>query len=150
MQRFFLFLVAAFAFSFPALAQQTEPKAATKADLSVEAKLVLVPAVVRDKHNALVNTLKKEDFALQVDGKAQTVRYFDHESDTPLTLGLLVDTSMSQRTVLDAERSASAVFLEKMLTPERDKAFVVQFAAQVELLQDVTSSRPKLQQALKQ
>jgi VWFA-related protein len=131
-------------------AQQTAPSTAAKADLSVEARLVIVPAVVRDKHNALVSTLKLGDFALQIDGKSQNVRYFDHDSDVPLTLGLLIDTSMSQRTVLDDERTASSAFLEKMLTPNRDKAFIVQFAHTVELLQDVTDSRPKLQQALKE
>jgi VWFA-related protein len=126
----------------------TSPQA--KSDISVQAKLVVVPATVRDKHNALVSTLKQDAFSLTVDGKTQTIRYFDHDSDVPLTLGLLVDTSMSQRTVLDAERTASSAFLDKMLAPNRDKAFIVQFARQVELLQDVTDSRPKLQQALKQ
>jgi VWFA-related protein len=141
---------AVLALGLSASAQQAAtPSARAKSDLSVEAKLVIVPAVVRDKHNALVPTLKQGDFVLQVDGKAQTVRYFDHESDVPLTLGLLVDTSMSQRTVLDAERTASSAFLDKMLAPNRDKAFIVQFARQVELLQDVTDSKPKLQAALK-
>ena len=126
------------------------PSASVKSDLSVEARLVIIPAVVRDKHNALVSTLKQADFALQVDGKPQSVRYFDHDSDVPLTLGLLIDTSMSQRAVLDDERTASTAFLEKMLAPNRDKAFIIQFARTVELLQDVTNSRPKLQQALKE
>jgi VWFA-related protein len=136
-------------YAAPFQAQKPEPPK-TKSDISVEAKLVVVPASVRDKKNALVGSLKKEDFALQVDGKVQTIRYFDHDSDVPLTLGLLVDTSMSQRTVLDDERSASAKFLETMLAPNRDKAFIIQFAHQVELLQDVTDSKPKLQAALKE
>jgi VWFA-related protein len=135
----------------PELHRPQQPDASkTKSDISVEAKLVVVPASVRDKKNALVGSLKKEDFALQVDGKVQTIRYFDHDSDVPLTLGLLVDTSMSQRTVLDDERAASAKFLETMLAPNRDKAFIIQFARQVELLQDVTDSKPKLQAALKE
>ncbi len=121
-----------------------------KSDLSVDAKLVIVPATVRDKKGGLIGGLKKEAFQLQVDGKAQTIRYFDRDSNEPLTLGLLIDTSLSQRTVLDAERTASSAFLDKMLTPDRDKAFVEQFARRVELLQDVTASRPKLQQALKE
>lgn len=132
-----------------ASAQQAAAPSA-KSDLSVEAKLVIVPAVVRDKHNALVATLKQGDFSLQIDGKPQNIRYFDHDSDVQLTLGLLIDTSMSQRTVLDDERKASTSFLENMLVPSRDKAFIVQFARTVELLQDVTDSRPKLQQALKE
>lgn len=130
--------------------QGATPAPRPKSDISVEAKLVLVPAVVRDKHNALVSTLKQPDFALQVDGKPQTIRYFDHDKDVPLTVGLLIDTSMSQRKVLGDERIASSAFLDTMLAPNRDKAFIIQFAHQVELLQDVTDSRPKLQQALKE
>jgi len=135
-------------------AQTTAPASASNT-LSVNANLVVVPTVVRDKHGKLVNDLTKDDFALQVDKKAQVIRYFDHDTDVPLTLGLLVDTSRSQHSVIDEERTASASFLDKMLTPASatrgaDKAFIVQFAGTVELLQDVTDSRPKLQAGLKQ
>ncbi len=116
----------------------------------MEAKLVNLPVVVRDKKGALVQTLTKDDFTLQVDGKPQVIRYFDKDTNQPLILGLLVDTSMSQRTVLDDERTASATFLEQMLTSKQDKAFVLQFARQAELLEDVTDSKPKLQAALKE
>jgi len=133
-----------------ASAQQAAGPEATTSTITVDAKLVVVPAVVRDKKNALLPGLTKENFALQVDGKLQAVRYFDHDADVPLTMGLLIDTSMSQRNVLDDERSASAAFLDKMLAPDRDKAFLVQFARNVALLQDVTASRGKLQEALKQ
>jgi VWFA-related protein len=61
-----------------------------------------------------------------------------------------VDTSLSQRSVIDEERSASATFLDHMLTTPKDKAFVMQFARQAELLGDLTNSRPKLQAALKE
>lgn len=136
-----------------ATAQQDLPTATT-GTITVSAKLVVVPAVVRDKRGALVNTLTKDDFSLKVDGKQQSLRYFDHENDTPLTIGLLVDTSRSQSAVLDNERTASTKFLQSLLQPATanrasDKAFVMQFARDVELLQDVTDSRPKLQEALK-
>src|SRR5262249_7318414 len=80
----------------------------------------------------------------------QNIRYFDIDKDLPLTLGLLVDTSLSQRNAIDDERTASSTFLDQMLTSPQDRAFVIQFARQTELLQDLTSSRPKLQQALKE
>jgi VWFA-related protein len=118
--------------------------------LSVDARLVTLPAVVRDKKGALVTNLTKDDFTLKVDGTPQALRYFDRDSHEPLTLGLLVDTSQSQRDVLDQERTASAAFLQSMLDPTRDKAFVAQFARQTELLQDLTDSRPKLQAALQE
>jgi len=148
--RYLLILAAALLAPWQQASAQQPAPAATKSDLSVDAKLVVVPVTVRDKHGALITTLKKDEFGLQVDGKPQTLRYFDHDTDVPLTVGLLIDTSMSQRAVLDDERTASSAFLEKMLAPKRDKAFVVQFARTVELLQDITDSRPKLQQALKE
>jgi VWFA-related protein len=118
--------------------------------INVDARLVNLPVVVRDKKGALIQNLTKDNFTLQVDGKPQAIRYFDKDTNLPLILGLLVDTSLSQRSVIDDERSASGVFLDQMLTTPKDQAFVIQFASETELLQDLTSSRPKLQAALKE
>jgi VWFA-related protein len=125
--------------------------------LSLTANLVNLPVIVRDKKGAPVQNLTKADFALTVDGHAQVIRYFDRDQNLPLTLGLLVDTSQSQRSVLDEERDASSSFLDGLLTAPAgaaanrppDRAFLIQFAREVELLQDLTSSRPKLQEAIK-
>jgi VWFA-related protein len=81
-------------------------------------------------------------------GRPQTINYFVHESDLPLRLGLLIDTSLSQRRVLDQERTASYSFLDKLLRQDKDSAFVIHFDHEVELLQDFTPSRPQLQAAL--
>src|SRR5258708_7318355 len=78
-------------------AQSAQPQ--QKPDISVDVKLVNVLATVRDKKGAIVGNLTKNDFVLEEDGRPQTIQYFSQESDLPLTLGLLVDTSMSQRTV---------------------------------------------------
>jgi VWFA-related protein len=134
-------------------AQGTSPASEVPAKtptIEVDARLVNLPVVVRDKKNALVQTLAKEDFSLQVDGHPQTIRYFDKDTNLPLTLGLLVDTSRSVANMLDEERTASAAFLEGMLATDKDRAFVIQFAHQTELLQDLTASKPKLQAALKE
>jgi VWFA-related protein len=85
---------------------------------------------------------------LEEDGRPQAIHYFSRESDLPLTLGLLVDTSLSQRRVLGEERAASASFLDQMLRPEKDQAFLIHFDSEVELLQDLTSSPEKLRSAL--
>ena len=98
--------------------------------LTVDARLVNVPVVVRDKRGALVQHLAKENFVLQVDGTAQTIRYFNIDTDLPLTLGLLVDTSMSQRNEIEDEQKASEAFGHYAgmgLTGTR--LFVIQFAA---------------------
>jgi len=118
------------------------------ATIAVDVKVVTLPVTVRDKHGAIVRDLTKDDFTLQEDGRPQAIRYFSQEANLPLTLGLLVDTSRSQTSVLDAERNASRSFLEQMLVQEKDKAFLIHFDREVELLQDLTSSREKLQSAL--
>jgi VWFA-related protein len=118
--------------------------------ISVNVKLVTMFATVRDKHGQLIRNLTKDDFALQQDGHPQTISYFAPDSDLPLTLGLLVDTSMSQRHVLDQERDASHAFLDHLLREDKDKAFVIHFDREVELLQDLTSSRQKLEASLDQ
>jgi VWFA-related protein len=133
--------------AFPGLgpSMQAQDSAAT---IAVDVKVVTLPVTVRDKHGKIVRDLTKDDFTLQEDGRPQTIRYFSQEANLPLTLGLLVDTSRSQTNVLDAERNASRGFLDQMLVQEKDKAFLIHFDREVELLQDLTSSREKLQAAL--
>ena len=126
--------------------QTTEP--GPVATLSVKVKVVNVFATVRDKHGKIVNNLAKDDFTLTEDGRPQSIHYYTRETDIPLTLGLLVDTSMSQRRVLDQERSASHSFLDQMVREDKDKAFIIHFDREVELLQDLTSSHQKLEAAL--
>jgi len=117
---------------------------------STDVRVVNLFATVQDSQGHVVHNLTKEDFTLEEDGRPQTIRYFSQESDLPLTVGLLVDTSLSQRRVLGEERSASYRFLSQVLRPEKDRAFVIHFDREVELLQDLTSSRQKLQDALTQ
>jgi hypothetical protein len=90
--------------------QEQEPTQATPT-FSSNVKVVNVLASVRDKHGQLINTLTKDDFKLDDNGKPQVVRYFTKETDLPLTLGLLVDTSGSQRRLIEPERVASFAFL---------------------------------------
>lgn len=116
--------------------------------IAVETKVVNVLASVRDKKGMLVSNLTKDDFVLDEDGRTQTITYFALDKDVPVTLGLLVDTSMSQRRVLPEERDASQVFLDNVLRPDQDKAFLIHFDTEVELLQDLTNSHDKLQKAL--
>ncbi|HEY1524764.1 MAG TPA: VWA domain-containing protein [Candidatus Angelobacter sp.] len=125
-----------------------EPETSGKLDITVHVKVVNVPATVRDKHGKIINTLTKDDFIIQEDGRPQTLHYFSQESNLPLTLGLLVDTSLSQRRVLGQERTASSSFIDQMLRPDRDKAFLIHFDREVELDQDLTSSPEKLRSAL--
>ena len=67
----------------------------------------------------------RDDFVLLEDGVPQKIDFFSQESDLPLTIGLLVDTSRSQIGVLDQERRASYTFLDQVLREGKDQAFVV-------------------------
>jgi len=117
---------------------------------TADVKVVNVFASVHDKQGRIVQNLTKDDFALSEEGRPQVIKFFSQESNLPLTLGLLVDTSMSQRRVLGQERTASERFLQQVLRVDQDRAFVIHFDREVELLQDLTSSRKELDAALAQ
>ncbi|MGC2215500.1 MAG: VWA domain-containing protein [Silvibacterium sp.] len=134
-------------FASPLFAQSQQAPATT---LHVNVKVVTMAVTVRDKHGAIVPNLTKDDFTLAEDGRPQTIQYFNRDTNLSLTLGLLVDTSMSQRNVLDAERTASQHFLDQMMTDARDKAFLIQFDREVDLLADVSPDKNKLRAAIDQ
>jgi VWFA-related protein len=115
---------------------------------SAGVKVVNVFATVRDKQGQIVRNLAKDDFTITEDSRPQSIRYFAQQSDLPLTVGLLIDTSMSERRMIPAERQASRTFFEQILRPDKDKAFLLHFDREVELLQDLTSSRERLEKAL--
>lgn len=117
---------------------------------SAQVKVVNVLATVRDKKGQILNNLTKDDFSLDEDGRPQTIKYFVRDTDLPLKLGLLVDTSRSVSKVLPEERKASGSFLDQVLREGPDAAFVIHFDHEVELLQDLTTSREKLASATEQ
>jgi VWFA-related protein len=124
-----------------------------EATFSTGVSVVNVFATVRDKQGAIVRYLSKEDFLLQEDGRRQEISYFSRQTDLPLTVGLLVDTSGSQRYLLQQERLASREFLWHVMRNasadrDADVGFVMRFDFDVELLQDLTPSRKELDEAL--
>jgi VWFA-related protein len=118
--------------------------------IQVNVKVVTMAVTVRDKHGAIVPNLTKDDFSLAEDLRPQTIKYFTHDTDLPLNLGLLVDTSMSVRNSLDDERRASQHFLDQMISTSKDKAFLIQFDREVDLLEDLTADKNKLRAAIDQ
>ena len=115
---------------------------------TTDVKVVNVLATVRDKSGAFVRNLTADDFDLSEDGRPQAIRYFARDTGLPLTLGLMVDTSASQRRVLDAERGASFHFLDQVVRPNQDQVFIVQFDSAVQVKQPLTSALHKLDDAL--
>src|SRR5947207_15578308 len=129
----------------PALPAQEDLPPAIKIDVN----LVNILASVRDKKGALVPNLTKDDFTILEDGKPQTIKYFTKESDLPLTIGLLVDVSGSQRNLIEIERSAASQFFSQVLR-KKDMAFLISFGEESELLQDYTNSTRLLTDGLSQ
>jgi VWFA-related protein len=117
------------------------------ATLKVSVDVVQLFFNVKDKHGALIPNLNKENFDLFEDSQQQTIKYFKAESDLPLTLGILIDSSGSQQRVLDMEKEVGASFLESTLRP-KDEAFVISFDVDITLLQDFTNSVSRLRHAL--
>ena len=115
---------------------------------STDVKVVNILATVRDKSSGkIVKDLTRDNFSIDEEGHPQTIKFFEAESSVPLNLGLLVDTSLSQSRVLGDERSAGIKFFDQILR-DKDQAFVIHFDREIELLQDFTGSRDKLDRAL--
>lgn len=125
-----------------------QPQDQDQATFSTEVKVVNVLATVRTKSGQIINDLTKDDFVLSENKRPQEIRYFSRESDLPLTIGLMVDTSMSQARVLESERSASFQFVDQVLREGKDKVFVTQFDMAVMNRQKPTSSRRELEESL--
>ena len=102
---------------------------------------------VKDKKGGLIPNLPKDNFELLEDGKPQTVKYFSADSNLPLTLGILIDSSASQERVLPMEQEIGGAFLSQVLR-EKDMAFVLDFNIGVSLLQDFTGNVRRLKNAL--
>ena len=115
--------------------------------IKVEVSVVNVLCAVRDGKGRLISTLEKQDFEIREDNKPQSILYFTRETKLPLTLGLLVDSSISQQRLIADERRAAAEFFEQVIG-KQDAAFLVSFDVTVDLLQNVTGSVDFLRQAL--
>ena len=132
--------------SEPAQSQQPADQNPSET-LKVNVNVVQLFFNVKDKHGALIPNLTKDDFEISEDGKPQTVKYFAAESNLPLTLGMMIDASGSQRNVIDMEKEVGGAFLKQILT-DKDEAFVISFDITVDLLQNFTRDTRRLQTAL--
>jgi VWFA-related protein len=115
--------------------------------LKVNVNVVQLFFNVKDKKGGLIPNLPRDNFQVFEDGKPQTIKYFSTESDLPLTLGILIDSSASQERVLGMEQEVGGAFLSQILR-EKDMAFVLDFNIGVSLLQDFTSNVRRLKAAL--
>jgi VWFA-related protein len=123
------------------------PDETPAATFKVNVNLVDLFFTVKDKSNQLVPHLTKNDCTVLEDKEPQTLKNFVAETNQPLTLGILLDTSGSQQRVLPLEQDAGSQFLQHVLRP-MDEAFVLSFDVNVDLLQDFTKSARMLTHAL--
>jgi len=131
----------------PADAQTPEDDQGPAGTVKVNVNVVGLFFNVKDKHGALIPNLTKNDFDVLEDGKPQTIKYFAAESNLPLTLGILIDSSGSQLRVLDMEKEVGGAFLRQILT-DKDEAYVIDFNVDASLVQDYTRDVHRLQAAL--
>src|SRR5579862_7783160 len=137
----------------PAAPSQSEPPQQSQDNqkpgetVKVNVNVVQLFFNVKDKHGALIPNLTKDDFQIAEDGTPQTIKYFTAESNLPLTIGMMIDSSGSQRNVIDMEKEVGGAFLSQILT-DKDEAYVISFDITVDLLQDFTRDVHRLQAAL--
>jgi len=117
----------------PAVAQEPVQVPTLKATVN----LVNLFATVRDKNKRIVGDLQQEDFKIYEDNQEQKIAFFSKEVTLPITLGLLIDTSGSERNRLGAEQEAAAKFMERVMRTG-DAAMVISFDFDVNLLVDFT------------
>ena len=127
--------------------QSQEPDDESVQTFKAEVNVVSIFFNVKDKHGLLIPGLTKNDFEVTEDGKPQTIKYFAADSDQPLTLGILIDTSPSQTRVLSIEQQYCAEFLQSVLRP-KDLAFLINFDSDIDLDQDYTNNANALKRAL--
>jgi VWFA-related protein len=121
--------------------------AAPPAQIRTEVNLVNVFVTVRDKHKAVVPGLKQDDFQAYEDGQLQEISYFSAETNLPITMGLLIDTSGSEQFLISAEKDAGQRFLARVMH-KGDLAMVMSFDSDVDLLADFSDDRAMLNRAI--
>jgi VWFA-related protein len=121
--------------------------AAPPAQIRVQVNLVNLFATVRDKHKAIVTGLKQDDFQVFEDGHEQEITNFSAESNLPITLGILLDTSGSEQFLLSAEKEAASRFLNRVMR-KGDLSMVMSFDTDVDLLADFTDDHARLNRAI--
>jgi Ca-activated chloride channel homolog len=137
-------------------ATPTPPKKEEEVTLSsdevvkVETNLTNIFFTAADKQKRFISTLKREDVRVLEDGAPQEIFTFQPNSDLPLSLAILIDTSGSEERTLPEEKAAARTFLESVMRPVKDEAAVVSFTGEVTLEQGLTGNIARLRRAIDQ
>jgi VWFA-related protein len=139
--------------------QQTpKPKPTPKADddvtihddevVRVETDLTNILFTAVDKQKRFITNLRQEDVRVTEDGQPQEIFAFARQTDLPLSLAILVDTSISEERTLPEEKAAASAFVDAVIRPDKDEAAVVSFTGEATLEQGLTSSVSRVRRAL--
>jgi Ca-activated chloride channel family protein len=128
----------------PAPQQEQEPTRQDQGRITQVVNLVDVLFTVLNRRNKLVPDLEKDDFKIFDDNKPQSIRYFSRQTDLPLRLGMLMDTSNSIRDRLKFEQEAATSFLFSVIRHNKDQAFVMTFDDEPSILQTFTDDAGRL------
>jgi Ca-activated chloride channel homolog len=128
----------------PSSSQEPAPQGQDQGKITQTVNLVDVLFTVLNRHNKLVPDLEKEDFKIWDDKSLQAIRYFSRQTDLPLRIGLLMDTSNSIRDRLKFEQDAATSFLFSVLRHNKDQAFVMTFDDEPAVLQAFTDDAGRL------
>lgn len=137
--------------------QQTEPQQnqttpgqqKESPKITTTTALVHVVATVVDRHHNFITDLDQKDFTVTEDGVQQQIRFFGRDTDLPLRIGLLLDTSNSIRPRLEFEQDAAIDFLSSVLRRNKDMAFLMTFDNEPEVVQDYTGDVSQLTDAIR-
>jgi VWFA-related protein len=137
----------------PAPAQTPAPAATPAAQADddveqVETNLVNVIFNATDKNRRFVTTLRQDDVRIFENNEPQTISLFERETNLPLSLAILIDTSSSQARTLSDEKDAAHAFIDSVLRPGKDMAAVVSFTGDATIEQDLTGDRASLHAAI--
>jgi Ca-activated chloride channel family protein len=116
--------------------------------LKIDTELVNILFTAQDKDRRLLTDLKKEDIRIVEDGQQQEIFTFQRQTDLPLSISILIDTSQSQERTLPIEKEAAKSFIESVMRPEKDEVSVLSFTGETTLEQDLTGSVSRVRQAI--
>ncbi len=119
----------------PTVAPKDEPTQESDEVVRVETNLTSIFFTAADSNKRFVSNLKKEDIRILEDGQPQEIFTFQQNLDLPLSIAILIDTSISEQRTLPDEKAAARAFLESVMRPQRDEAAIVSFTGEVTLEQ---------------
>lgn len=116
--------------------------------IKIETEAVNVLFTAQDRDRRILLNLRPEDVRILENGQPQTISEFSRQVDLPLSLSILIDTSISQQRTLPEEKSAAIAFLESVVRPAKDEVAVISFTGESTLEQGMTSSLSRLRRAI--